>query len=89
MAPNSKAKKNSLSIRLAESAVFLRSDYTHSRRNHDSTSTTSSRDSLLRGVLVLDIAKPTRITNIEAELTALAAIYCPEGVVHVFLLPVV
>ena len=35
----------------------------------------------------LDIA-PTRITNIEAELTALAAIYTPEGVVHVFFLPV-
>jgi len=88
MAPDSKAKKNSLSIRLAESAVFLRSDYTHSRRNHDSTSTTSSPDSLLRGLLVMDIAKPTKITNIEAELTALSGIYSPEGVVHVFFLAV-
>jgi hypothetical protein len=72
--------KNSLSIRLAESAVFLRSDYTHSRR--PSESVTSSRDSLLRGLLVLDLAKPTRITNIEVQLTAVAAFSCPEGVIH-------
>lgn len=72
-----KIKENSLSIRLAEAAVFLRSDYTHSRRNNDSS---SSRDSLLRGLLVMELAKPTRITNIEAELTAVASISVPEGI---------
>ncbi|GLB37733.1 putative cyclin binding protein [Lyophyllum shimeji] len=68
-------KKNPLTIRLTESAVFLRSDGT-GRRNHGR----ESRPSLLRGLLVLELAKPTRITSIELELVAKSSTAWPEGI---------
>lgn len=69
-----KAKKNSLSIRLTESAVFLRSDGAGRRRGG------GSRPSMLRGLLTLDLAKPTRITSIELELQAKSVTAWPEGI---------
>lgn len=69
-----KQKKNSLAIRLTESAVFLRTSETAGRRrNHDSQS------SMLRGLLTLDLVKPTKITSIEIELHAKVSTSWPEG----------
>ncbi|KAL0955875.1 hypothetical protein HGRIS_002074 [Hohenbuehelia grisea] len=68
-----KPSKNSLSIRLAESAVFLRTnDFTGRSRD--------SRPALLRGLLVLEIVKPTRISSIDIHLTAKSSTAWPEGV---------
>ncbi|KAG5647089.1 hypothetical protein DXG03_001459 [Asterophora parasitica] len=67
--------KNPLSIRLAESAVFLRSNG-FGRRNRDQ----DSRPSMLRGLLVMELSKPTRITSIELELVARSSTAWPEGV---------
>lgn len=67
-----KPGKNTLSIRLAESAVFLRTnDFTGRSRD--------SRPALLRGLLVLDLVKPTKISSIELELTAKTSTSWPEG----------
>ncbi|KAG6850849.1 hypothetical protein H0H93_007467 [Arthromyces matolae] len=67
-------KNNPLSIRLNESAVFLRSDGL-GRRHHGP----ESRPSMLRGLLVLELAKPTRITSIDLELSAKTSTAWPEG----------
>lgn len=82
MPTNSKPKKNSLSIRLTESAVFLRTDYTPTRQNIPPTS--STRNGLLRGLLVLEIAKPTKISSIEVELTGTTFTAYPEGALSLF-----
>ncbi|KAK2463116.1 hypothetical protein APHAL10511_004771 [Amanita phalloides] len=66
-------RHNSLSVRLAESAVFLR---THPGR---CSTNERSQPSLLRGLLVLDLPKPTRISSIELELRAKSSISWPEG----------
>ncbi|EAU91611.1 cyclin binding protein [Coprinopsis cinerea okayama7 len=67
--------KKSLSIRLSESAVYLRTDNPsgRSRRNADPGS------SMLRGLLVLELAKPMKVSSIELELTATALNAWPEG----------
>ena len=72
---NPKPKSNSLSIRLTESAVFLSTDgHAHVRgRNSEQRST------LLRGLLILQLVKPTKIKSIEVELTATASSAWPEG----------
>jgi arrestin-related trafficking adapter 3/6 len=71
---HAKTKGNSLSIRLTESAVFLSTDgHAHARRNSDQRST------LLRGLLILQLVKPTKIKSIELELTATASSAWPEG----------
>ncbi|KAF8622692.1 hypothetical protein AX15_006791 [Amanita polypyramis BW_CC] len=64
--------KNSLSLRLTESAVFLR---TRPGRRSDE----ASQPSVLRGLLVLDLVKPTRISSIELELKAKSSTAWPEG----------
>ncbi len=56
-------KKNNLSIRLTESAVFLRTDDS-SGRNPNS----EARPSILRGLLILELARPTKITSIDLKL---------------------
>lgn len=67
--------RNTLSIGLTESAVFLRTnDMTGRNRNQD------SRPSLLRGLLTLDLVKPTRISSIQIELQAKASTSWPEGI---------
>lgn len=74
MPGTTKPKKNSLAIRLTESAVFLRTnDNSRRTRNND------SRTSMLRGLLTLDLVKPTRITSIELQLQAKTATAWPEG----------
>lgn len=68
--------KNCLSIRLSESAVFLRTDAaTGRRRNVD-----APRTSILRGLLTLELVKPTKITSIDIELQATTSTAWPEGI---------
>jgi len=64
-------KNNAVTIRLTESAVFLQSG--------GSRSLSRSRPSLLRGLLVLDLPKPTKIKSIELELIGKTANSWPEG----------
>ena len=72
-----KAKKtNCLSIRLAESAVFLPTDGALNRRGN---AVRLDRNGLLRGLLVLDLAKPTKITSIDVEFSANTSTAWPEG----------
>ncbi|PPQ63039.1 hypothetical protein CVT24_005985 [Panaeolus cyanescens] len=73
------ATHNSLSIRLTESAVFLRTDGTARRRNNHTTPQ-ETRSSVLRGLLILDLVKPTKITSIDIELNATTSTAWPEGV---------
>ncbi|KAF8161303.1 hypothetical protein B0H34DRAFT_796110 [Crassisporium funariophilum] len=70
--------KNSLSIRLTESAVFLRTDGAPSSRR--SNNGEPQRSAMLRGLLVLDLVKATKITSIDVELTAITSNAWPEGV---------
>jgi arrestin-related trafficking adapter 3/6 len=74
-------KKNPLSIRLTESAVFLRSET--GRRSHAH----ETQPSLLRGLLTLELQKPTRISSIEIDLKAKTVTNWPEGTPHRFAFP--
>ena len=67
--------KNPLTIRLTESAVFLRPDGT----GRQSCDRDDSRPSMLRGLLTLELTKPTRISSIELELVARTVVSWPEG----------
>lgn len=67
------ASKSPLTIRLTESAVFLRSD------GADREACDDSCPSMLRGLLTLDLAKPTKISSIELELVAVSVVSWPEG----------
>ena len=70
-----KSKSNSLSIRLTESAVFLSADgHTPARGRHS-----EQRLTLLGGLLILQLVKPTKIKSIDVELTATASSAYPEG----------
>ena len=73
--PTSKSKKNTLSIGLTESAVFLSSDI-HARSSHINV---EHRSTLLRGLLILHLVKPIKITSIEVELTATTSTAWQEG----------
>ncbi|KIY46033.1 hypothetical protein FISHEDRAFT_47966 [Fistulina hepatica ATCC 64428] len=67
-------KNTGLSIRLTESAVFLRTNNPTGR-----SASIESPHSLLRGLLILDLAKPTKITSIKLELSASSKTSWPEG----------
>ncbi|KAF7296100.1 Arrestin-C domain-containing protein [Mycena kentingensis (nom. inval.)] len=69
--------KNALTIRLNEAAVFVRTNENNARRRTDDT---GSRSSMLRGLLTLELAKPTKITSIDLELQAKSFTIWPEGV---------
>ncbi|KZT21064.1 hypothetical protein NEOLEDRAFT_801051 [Neolentinus lepideus HHB14362 ss-1] len=72
-----KSNKNSLCIRLTESVVFLRAPDAIGRRraqNYDGP------PAMLRGLLTLDLVKPTRIKSIEVELQGKSTTAWPEGV---------
>ncbi|KAF8806558.1 hypothetical protein BYT27DRAFT_7191111 [Phlegmacium glaucopus] len=73
---NLNPKKNTLSIRLAESAVFLNTDL-YPRASRDRI--TEQKSTLLRGLLILHLVKPTKITSIEVELNATTSTAWPEG----------
>jgi arrestin-related trafficking adapter 3/6 len=72
-----KTQRKALSIRLSESAVYLRTDGQGRRSSRD-----DPRGSLLRGLLVLELSKATKITSIELELTATTCNAWPEGERH-------
>lgn len=65
--------KNSLSLRLTESAVFLRT-------RTGLHLTENSQPSILRGLLALNLVKPTKISSIELELKAKSHTTWPEGI---------
>lgn len=68
--------KNSLTIKLTEPVVYLKDvDFTGRRRTHNET----APPSMLRGLLVLTLVKPTRISSIEIELQGRSSITMPEG----------
>ncbi|EGN91882.1 hypothetical protein SERLA73DRAFT_80061 [Serpula lacrymans var. lacrymans S7.3] len=71
-----RSDKNTLAIRLTESVVYLRTnDPTGRRRTQDDVA-----PSMIRGLLTLNIAKPTRISSIELELQGKVTTSWPEGV---------
>ncbi|TFK50963.1 hypothetical protein OE88DRAFT_1645213 [Heliocybe sulcata] len=72
-----KPSKNSLSIRLTESVVFLRAPDALGRRRAQDYDAPPAQ---LRGLLTLDLVKPTRIKSIEVELQGKSSTAWPEGV---------
>ncbi|KAH9942155.1 uncharacterized protein BXZ73DRAFT_41120 [Epithele typhae] len=69
--------KNALDVRLAESVVFLRAGDATGRQR---TIQADAAPGMVRGLLVLTLAKPTRITSIEVELLGKTVTAWPEGV---------
>lgn len=80
--PKPKKKGNCLSIRLTESAVFLPIDGTPNRRG---STVRPDRNAMLRGLLVLDLVKPTKIRSIDVELSAITSTAWPEGESYIIL----
>ncbi|KAI0343649.1 hypothetical protein BDW22DRAFT_1356137 [Trametopsis cervina] len=72
------ALKNSLDIRLTESVVFLRTGDGTGRTRHGSQP--AAPPAMVRGLLTLNIVKPTKISSIEIELTGKTRTAWPEGV---------
>ena len=72
-----KSSKNTLTIRLTESVVFLRNVEGIGRRPNQAND--AGPTSLLRGLLILDLSKPTRISSIEIDLTGKVMTSWPEG----------
>ena len=68
--------KRPASIRLTESVLFLK-NADHARRSNRPDRTVPT--SMLRGLLILDISKPTRISSIELHLTGKVMTSWPEG----------
>jgi len=66
--------KNSLNVRLTESAVFLRSSNSMHGNTHS-----DDKPSILRGLLTLILVKPTKISRIEIELLGKTETAWPEG----------
>ena len=75
--PKTVPHKNALNIRLAESVVFLRAGDATGRQR---TIQPDAAPGMVRGLLVLTLAKPTRITSIEVELVGRTMTAWPEGV---------
>lgn len=69
--------KNTLAIRLTESVVFLRNIESAGRRPNNTNDPAPT--SLLRGLLVLDLYKPTRISSIDLSLTGKVVTSWSEG----------
>lgn len=67
-----KQSRNKVSLRLTEPTLFLR---THSGRHI----VEDSQPTLLRGLLVVELVKPTRISSIEVELQGKTTTVWPEG----------
>ncbi|KIY45049.1 hypothetical protein FISHEDRAFT_67153 [Fistulina hepatica ATCC 64428] len=70
-------KATALTIKLNESAVFLRTQDTASRHAGPAAIPPASA---LRGLLILHLSKPMRITSIEVELIALTINQWPDGI---------
>ncbi|KAI6117983.1 hypothetical protein F5141DRAFT_1095198 [Pisolithus sp. B1] len=70
------AGKNALSIRLTEPFVFLRTSDPSGHRPPDP----ADSPGLVRGLVTLNLVKPTRISSIEVELKAVVTSTWPEGI---------
>jgi len=69
-------EKSRLTIRLAEPVIYLKDvDFSGRCRTHNEL----SLPSMLRGILVLHLSKPTKISSIDIELTAKSCTRYPEG----------
>ncbi|KAJ7188705.1 hypothetical protein C8R46DRAFT_1157632 [Mycena filopes] len=71
--------KNTLTIRLTEAAIFLRTTENNARRRNGHT-ISDPQPGMLRGLLTLTIVKPIKITSIDLELQAKSATSWPEGI---------
>jgi hypothetical protein len=71
--------KNTLSIALTEPVVFLRGADHAGRRPDAPDAPDAPGGAPLRGLLTLTLARPTRISSIEVELTCRANMTWPEG----------
>jgi hypothetical protein len=76
MPPTISPRKNSLSISLTESVVFLRSVDVSS---HRPTTRENTPPSILRGLLILSLVKPTRISSIKVDLIGQSVTTWTEG----------
>ncbi|KAJ7272081.1 hypothetical protein B0H12DRAFT_678268 [Mycena haematopus] len=70
--------KNTLTIRLTEASVFLRTS-DNNARGPNPNDRSDSRPSMLRGLLTLNIVKPIKVTSIDVELQAKTTTCWPEG----------
>ncbi|KAI6046634.1 hypothetical protein EDC04DRAFT_2629047 [Pisolithus marmoratus] len=70
------AGKSALSIRLTEPFVFLRTNDPSGHHPPDS----ADSPGLVRGLVTLNLAKPTRISSIEVELQAVVTTAVTEGI---------
>ena len=71
--------KNSLSIRLTEPVVSLRSTAESAFRHHDGDVLPPA---IIRGLLTLELAKPTKISSIELKLQAKATTHFVRGMLR-------
>ena len=71
------ALRNSLDIRLTESVVFLRTGDGTGRIRHGSQP--AAPPAMVRGLLTLNLVKPTKISSIEIELVGKTSTAWPEG----------
>ncbi|KAI0090703.1 hypothetical protein BDY19DRAFT_886993 [Irpex rosettiformis] len=71
------ALRNSLDIRLTESVVFLRTGDGTGRARHGSQP--AAPPAMVRGLLTMNIVKPTKISSIEIELLGKTSTAWPEG----------
>ena len=68
--------KSGLTIRLAESVTYLKDvDFSGRCRTHNEL----SPPSMVRGILVLHLSKPTKICSVGIELTARSSTRWPDG----------
>jgi hypothetical protein len=76
MLPTINPRKNTLSISLTESVLFLRSVDVSA---HRSTTPENPPPSILRGLLILNLVKPTRISSIQVDLIGQSVTIWTEG----------
>jgi hypothetical protein len=89
MPPTISPRKNSLSISLTESVVFLRSVDVST---HRPTTRENTPPSILRGLLILSLVKPTRISSIKVDFIGQSVTTWTEGtlshlspVIHIYI----
>jgi arrestin-related trafficking adapter 3/6 len=81
MITGSKPQRNTLSIALTESVVFLRVvDFSTRRR----ITQENASPSMLRGLLTLNLVKPIRISSIQVELIGQSVTIWTEGILTLF-----
>jgi len=83
MKPREDKDKSKLAIRLAEPVVYLKDvDFSGRHRTHNEL----SPPSMVRGILVLRLSKPTKICSIDTQLTAKSLTRYPEGALPIVII---